>query len=329
MNIVYKKIVSIALCSVFCVSYNLKAGYLEAVAKTDFPTSLKDRRSISQFLHACKTSSVLEPNFVGHRTEDAMSSHEPKDLGACKEKFQDIYDACCKCFRGYDIYEVMAQARRDNYQKVVESSYDASYLSSDSRFRNIYNVFMRIQNDLGLQGKVALRLLVGDHKLFDDLHIDSAQAFYVPETDTVFLKLDNWIVSDFSKNKKYRDCYASCMIFTLTHELQHARQELVERYYAKKSSTNFLSQGSTNFLPQARERNADEVAARYIACWKCLTYVSFLPSEHNKNSGYMTQDDFKPYIEKAKENNCLCKAHNPDASCEIQEAMENYLPTKV
>lgn len=100
-----------------------------------------------------------------------------------------------------------------------------------------------------------------------------------------------------SKNRASLSIDNPHLIETLAHELEHYRQK-------NKYAGSYHGDDSV-----MKETGADAAAAGYVECYQCLRKIASCSQEQQDSSGYFCQDDYLPYLIRAKEEGCLCQMH--------------------
>lgn len=128
----------------------------------------------------------------------------------------------------------------------------------------------------------------------------------------------------------------SLLIQTIAHELTHYLQK------DKKSGNwqsiqpnqnifqNIFWQNSTTQQDKINcERDADANACRYLKCKDCLTHLAEKLGQINRHHmGYLSKNDYQPYIDCATEHNWQCAAHKAGTHLDPNTPLKDFLPTK-
>jgi uncharacterized protein YbcI len=172
----------------------------------------------------------------------------------------------------------------------------------------LYDVFLKIKKDMGIDEDVTLRIRT------DDAFTNDAE--YDPFFYIVLI------------NKNYKNESKSFIVNALVHELEHHRQ--YNRYFGSYAFSNLedrrnsvrLGTQSPTGIHLKLEAGAEATAAGYFDCSECLKDIANkrnaleynsdpnLPSGYFRSTcGYFVKEDYDPYIERALQDGKLCKGH--------------------
>ncbi len=166
-------------------------------------------------------------------------------------------------------------------------------------YPELYKVFLRIKEDLGISEDVPIRIV----KEGSDV-IGTAGGFFFPALDSIVLAAH------------YRTRNTSDLISTIVHELEHYKQ--LHKYYGSFHA-DFLE--PYNHVELRVETAADAAAAGYFDCPECLkdraygrSFLKHDPRETDEGyitteEGYFSKQDYDDYIKRAQCEGELCKAH--------------------
>jgi hypothetical protein len=164
----------------------------------------------------------------------------------------------------------------------------------------------RVKQDFGIEKDITIWMLLGRADFSARYHFNN----------------DFITVSDVWENHQlFTTCFAY-RAFALAHEFEHHRQ--FKRYSG--SYKNFERDRDKKAFWLALEQGADAAAAGYIECETCLKEIAMITKtkrhitqtdcgDFTSEKGYFTEEDFEPYIQRARDEKCICRAHWKMANC--------------
>lgn len=227
----------------------------------------------------------------------------------------------------YPMIFLGSSALFDNYMEQQE--YHTTLNESDDAIKDpeLYAVMLQIKKDLNITNKVNFRIwhkqphknVIAQFKRGRKLH-DSP----LPEIPATILISPN-----------YKSMTKSDLICTIAHELEHMRQ------YLRYPGSYHLYDDISEIRIKKAEMGADAAAADYLYCSECLTdlassikgFIVYDPhdTEHGyftTEYGYFSPEDYQPYIDRACENDAMCKAHREKTHRNPNTPLEHFLPTR-
>ncbi len=189
----------------------------------------------------------------------------------------------------------------------IATSYDAQ-----TKDPNLYNLFLKIKDDLGITENIQLR--IGNYR---NAGLQGGFAGYSHPFKTIMIS------EDYNQIKK------ELLIFTLAHELGHVQQyfHYPEIYHIPTHDELIQSmkkgiKSKTNIHRKA-ETSADANAAGYFDCPECLKsrrdniyyhpLAQYDPLEEGSKDftvgGYFSPQDYDSYIQRAYLDGQLCQGH--------------------
>lgn len=291
----------------------------QATTKTNFaakltPAAFKNIGSYPVQPSVVNFPSYEASNFQSSKNNVKNDKQKPKWYQRKAFKYPMVFSGASVFLDNY--------LEQQQYQSILNESDDVAEKDPE-----LYAVMLQIKKDLGITNKVNFRIR---HKApFEQAMGEFKIGRKNPDNPLPEIPCTVLLTPDYKLLSK------PDLIHTIAHELEHVRQHLqyLGSYHARESSSDVRM--------KKRETAADAASADYQYCSECLhdvasSYKGFIKHEpHDTEHGYFTTEygyfssqDYQLYIDRACEDNAMCKAHRSGTHDSHGTSLKDFLPQK-